>query len=132
MGMNKNDVDGELNKLSERVIEAAIEVHRSLGPGFQEYTYHRAMMSELKQRDIPFESEAPVSLMYKGESIGDGWIDLLVEGRLVELKAAEANHDRFRKQALAYLKARRLTLGIVLNFEVEAIRKGMLRVVNSQ
>jgi GxxExxY protein len=133
MGMAKGDVDPALNKLSEHAVDAAIEVHRALGPGFQEHTYHRAMMIELRQRDIPFESESPVSLTYKGESIGEGWVDLLVDSRLVlELKATEASHERFRKQALAYLKARQATLGLVLNFEVDAIREGMLRVVNTR
>jgi GxxExxY protein len=70
--MRQQDVDPQLNKLSQRVIAAAIEVHRVLGPGFQEQTYQRALAVELRRREIPFELEVAVALTYKDEPIGTG------------------------------------------------------------
>ena len=90
---NKPDpIPDSLNTFAEKVIGAAIEVHRALGPGFHEITYRRALEIELKLRQLRFEIEMPVALKYKNEDIGQGRIDLLIEGALVlELKAAEAN-----------------------------------------
>jgi len=119
------------NALTEAVIGAAIEVHRQLGPGFQEKTYHRALMIELEERGILFQSEVPVQLEYKSRDIGDGRIDLLVNDQLVlELKAAEDNPKKYRKQVVAYLRASKLRLGLVINFEAELLRDGIARVAN--
>ena len=124
-------IDAELNELSDRVIGAAIEVHRALGPGFQELTYQRAMLIELYRREIRVESEVPITLKYKDEQIGNGRIDLLVEGRLVvELKSAEANPKKYRKQVVVYLKATGLRLGLVINFEADLLKEGICRVAN--
>ena len=119
------------SELTKAVIGAAIEVHRHLGPGFKEITYHRALMIELRLRDIAFESEVTTELMYKEEGIGDGKIDLLVENELVvELKAAEHNPDKYRKQVVAYLKSAGLQLGLLINFEAEVLKDGIARVAN--
>jgi GxxExxY protein len=119
------------NALAEQAIAAAIEVHRHLGAGFEEATYHRAMRVELEKRSVAFESEAPVELRYKDVIIGQGRIDLLVAEQLVvELKSAEANPGKFRRQALAYLKAKDLRLGLVINFDVELLKDGIIRVAN--
>ncbi len=127
-----NTLPGEQdNELTEAVIGAAIEVHRHLGPGFHERTYHRAMMIELQERGIAYQSEVPVKLTYKGRTIGDGKIDLLIEQQLVlELKAAEANPKKYTRQAVAYLRASNLRLGLVINFESEVLHKGVCRVVH--
>ena len=123
----------DIEQLVEQVIGAAIEVHRVFGAGFKESTYHRAMMVELGLREIPFESEVPVQLKYKNETVGEGRIDLLIDKRLVvELKAAEASPDKFRRQAVAYLKATKLSLGLVINFEVDLLKQGIARASNSE
>lgn len=120
-----------LNELSERVIGAAIEVHRTLGPGFQEITYQRALGIELEERGISFQSEVPVTLDYHGKSIGDGRVDMLVANELViELKAAEDNPKKYRRQVSVYLKATNLRLGLVINFEADRLVDGIARVVN--
>jgi GxxExxY protein len=120
----------QLNALAERVIGAAIEVHRALGVGFEEGTYHRALMIELQLLGIPFKSEEPVVLEYKGQTIGNGKIDLLIDDQLVaELKAAPANPKKYSRQALAYLKATGLRLGLIINFEVELLKDGVSRVI---
>lgn len=119
------------SELTEAVIGAAIEVHRQLGAGFQEKTYHRALMIELEERGIVFRSEVPVQLEYKGRDIGEGRIDLLIEEQLVvELKAAEDNPKKYRRQVVAYLRASKLRLGLVINFEAELLRDGIARVAN--
>ena len=127
------DIDPELNALSEAVIGAAIAVHRELGAGFAELTYRRAMEVECRIRGLGFACEVPVQLLYRNESIGDGRIDMLFEDRLVvELKATQANPQRYRRQVVAYLKSTDLKLGLVINFEVGALRDGLCRVVNSK
>jgi len=123
-------VPDALNAMTDKVIGAAIEVHRELGAGFHETTYHRALMVELELRGIPFTSEVPVTLVYKEKPIGDGRIDLLVDNQLiVELKAAPANPKRYRRQVLSYLKAMDLRLGLIINFEVEILKDGIARVI---
>ncbi|MEM1109197.1 MAG: GxxExxY protein [Planctomycetota bacterium] len=122
-------MEDDLGQLIEKVIGAAIEVHRHFGPGSIEATYHRALEIELGLRGISFESEVPVTLDYKGHPVGQGRIDLLVDRRLVvELKAVHRGADQFKRQVLAYLKATDLTLGLVINFEVGVLKDGLARV----
>ena len=80
-----------MNKLSEAVIGAAIEVHKTLGPGFLESIYESALAIELRRRAIPVLRQVVVEIGYKGESVGESRIDLLIDNRLVvELKAVDA------------------------------------------
>lgn len=120
-----------LNELAERVIGAAIDVHRELGPGFQELTYRRALEIELRRRGIRFQVEVPVSLEYKGEWIAEGRMDVLIEDTLVlELKAAEANPKKYSKQACVYLKATGHRLALIINFEADRLIDGIARIAN--
>ncbi|MEM9416529.1 MAG: GxxExxY protein [Planctomycetota bacterium] len=122
----------ELNLLAEKVIGAAIEVHRQLGPGFLEVTDKRALVVELRLRGIAYQEEVPVMLRYKGEPIGEGRIDLLIEGVLIiELKATEPKPDGFRRQVVTYLKASGLRLGLVINFNTSVLKDGIARAVHS-
>lgn len=131
MGNDRESIPAELTELSEKVIGAAIEVHRQLGPGFQEITYRRALEIELAENGILYESEVPVSLIYRDKSIGDGRIDILVDNRLViELKAAEDNPKKYKRQVSVYLKATGLRLGLVINFEADRLVDGVARVAN--
>lgn len=125
-------VPDDVNELSHRVIGAAIAVHRSLGPGFAEATYSRAMQVELQHQGIAFTTEHPVQLRYREQVIGDGRIDLLIDGRLVvELKAVETPAREYRRQVTAYLKAAGLHLGLVINFCVPVLKEGVARVINT-
>ncbi|MEM8495857.1 MAG: GxxExxY protein [Planctomycetota bacterium] len=118
--------------MATAVIGAAIEVHRQLGPGFAESTYHQALRVELELRKIEFKSEVPVSLVYKDVAIGDGRIDLLVgDSLVVELKAARAEPRKFNRQVVSYLKATGLMLGLVINFEHGVLRDGIARVIHT-
>lgn len=105
------------NELSERVIGAAIEVHRSLGPGFLEAFYEEALCIELTAREIGYERQFPVSVLYRNQEIGSHRLDLLIEGRLVvELKAVKEIDPIHFSVVRSYVKASNATSGIILNF----------------
>jgi GxxExxY protein len=108
--------DEALNRLSESVIGAAIEVHRSLGPGFLESFYEEALCREMSDRGVAFRRQVAVDVLYKGAPIGEARLDLLVERRLlVELKATERWAPIHMAQVLSYMKATGLTLGLLIN-----------------
>lgn len=120
----------ELNRLSEQVIGAAIEVHRVLGPGLLESVYEEALRVELTLRGVPFTRQTAVDLVYKGQQVGKGRLDFLVGGELViELKAVDALHDVHKAQVISYLKTTGRTLGLLINFNVSALRNGIKRMV---
>ncbi len=111
--MEKN----ELNDLTFKVIGAMIEVHKTLGPGFIEKVYHRAMEIELAERGIRFDTEKEVHLKYKGKPIGTHRIDLLIEDELVvELKTVETLHKKHYAQVRSYVKALGRQVGLLANF----------------
>ena len=120
----------QLNRLTEEVIGAAIEVHRELGAGFLESTYERALSIELDLRGIKHQTQYPCTLKYKGEDIGEGKLDLLVEGALiVELKAIKELADAHKTQVLAYLKATGHPIGLLINFHSPLLKDGIRRVI---
>jgi GxxExxY protein len=124
--------DEALNALTKTVIGGAIEAHRVLGPGFLESFYEEALCIELSERGVPFVRQAPVDVLYKGALLGEARLDLLVDGRLVvELKASERFAPIHLAQVLSYLKATRLTLGLLINFNVTCLRDGIRRVVRT-
>ena len=109
----------ELDDLAHRVIGAAIEVHRLLGPGFLESVYEEALCVELALRRIRFARQVPISVKYKRERVGQARLDLLVDDSLVvELKAVESFASIHLAQVLSYLKATRFRLGLLINFDV--------------
>lgn len=122
----------ELDQLAHDVIGAAIEVHRILGPGFRERSYQRVLAIELRLRAIPHLIESPIKLEYKGESIGEGRIDILVADALVvELKTVDAIAEIHEAQALAYLKATGHQLALIINFNTPVLRDGIKRIIRS-
>jgi GxxExxY protein len=125
-------VPAEIEELAFAVIGAAIEVHRELGPGLSEVHYKKAMSRELTLRGIAHQPEAEVDVFYKGVSIGKGYIDLLVEDRLiVELKTVETLTQLHRSQAMTYLKIKQLPLALLINFNTAILKDGIKRVVNT-
>jgi GxxExxY protein len=120
----------EVDVLARQVINAAVEVHRHLGPGYAEVLYEKALVIEFGLRGIPFERQASFRVDYKGQEVGDGRMDLLV-GRMliVELKAVERFHEVHISQALAYPKATGLSLALLINFNVPVLMRGVKRVV---
>lgn len=122
----------ELDQLAHDVIGAAIEVHRILGPGFLERSYQRALAIELRLRGMPHVIESPIHLDYKGESIGEGRIDILVADQLVvELKTVDELSAFHEAQALAYLKATGHELALLINFNTPVLKQGIKRIIRS-
>jgi GxxExxY protein len=121
------------NEISSRIIEAAIEVHRTLGgPGLLESVYEEALVWELRHRGLSIERQKVVPLVYKGERLaGDLRLDLLVEGKvLVECKASTDDNPLFEAQALTYLRLLQLRPALVVNFGQRLVKDGIHRVVN--
>jgi GxxExxY protein len=120
----------EVDRLTKLVIGAAIEVHRHLGPGYFESVYEEVLGIELTLREISFDHQKPVAVSYKGNAVGEGRLDLLVENVLiVELKTVEAFTEIHKAQVISYLKATNLQLGLLINFNVPVLRHGIKRVV---
>lgn len=103
--------------LSNRVIEAAITVHKALGPGFLESVYESALCLELQAQGIAFERQKVIKMFYRGMEIGEHRLDILVDQKLlVELKAVKTLEDIFFVIGRAQMKAAGITDGIMLNF----------------
>ena len=122
-----------LNELSRVVVDAAFEVRRTVGIGLLESAYEAALSQELSLRGIQVKRQVPVFMQYKGADIGEAYrIDMLIDDRLiVECKATETNKPVFAAQCLTYLRAKGLSLGLVINFGCPMLKNGIERVVNN-
>jgi GxxExxY protein len=108
--------------LSGRVLEAAIDVHRTLGPGFLESVYENALAVALRRRAIEFERQRDVRIWFDGEEVGFHRLDLLVDDRIVvEIKAVRGLEDAHFAQLRSYLKATGLHIGLLLNFNAPTL-----------
>ena len=122
----------EVDRLAHEVIGAAIEVHRALGPGFMESIYEEALCVELRLRQMCFKRQLPIEVLYKEHVVGQGRLDLLVGDLLiVELKAVESLADIHTAQVISYLRAAKLELGLLINFNVPVLRQGVKRIVQT-
>ena len=121
------------SELTGAIIGAAIAVHRELGPGKLESVYERALAIELRARGVPFRTQVPVPMLYRGESVGDFFADLIVDRKvIVELKAVDALRAVHRAQMLSYLRATELELGLLINFNVRVLKDGVRRLIHSR
>ena len=113
------------------IVDAAIEVHRILGPGLLESAYEEALCHELNLRGMTFERQKAMPVTYKGVKLNCGYrLDLLVDGLVVvELKAVERMEPVFEAQLITYLKLTGLWLGLLLNFNVPVMKRGIRRIV---
>ncbi|HJQ27329.1 MAG TPA: GxxExxY protein [Blastocatellia bacterium] len=128
----KREPDAELDHLAQLVIGAAIEVHRTLGPGFLESVYEEALCIELSLRGVPFTRQAGFNVNYRGQEVGQGRVDVLIAGKLiVELIAVEALAPVHMAQTISYLKMTGCALGLLINFNVPILKNGIRRVVLS-
>ena len=121
------------NEISQVIVDAAIEVHRTLGgPGLLESVYEEALVYELTSRNLKVERQKPVPIPYKGTVLATPLrIDLLVEKRvIVEIKAVTQYNSVFEAQLLTYLRLTDLRLGLVINFGERLLKDGIHRVVN--
>jgi len=93
------------------------EAYNQLGPGLSEKIYQRAVIQELKNQKIPYETEKVISIEYKNVKIGHQRLDLVIDGKIIiEIKAADNMHSLFEKQTVAYLKASNYKLALLVNF----------------
>ncbi|MBF0549141.1 MAG: GxxExxY protein [Deltaproteobacteria bacterium] len=119
------------SELTGKVIGCAMEVHRVLGQGFQEVIYQRALAIEMSKLNIGFSREHKMNIPYKGENIGTRRVDFLVEGQImVEIKAMVQLEDVHLAQAINYLEASGLKIGLLINFGAASLQ--FKRVMNSR
>jgi GxxExxY protein len=112
----------EFEELSGQILAAAIDVHRALGPGFLESVYENALVVALNERGICFEEQHAVSVSFQGQQVGLHRVDLLVGGQIVvEIKAVKALEEIHFAQLKSYLKATRLRIGLLLNFNAPTL-----------
>ena len=119
------------DKLTEQIIGAAIEVHKHWGPGLYEEIYEKSMCVELRLRNMSFENQLSLPLIYKGEQVGnDLRLDFVVQHNVVvELKAATQFEAIHEAQLLTYMKLTNCRVGLLINFNVPTIKQGLKRMV---
>lgn len=132
--MNHRETEAQrrqLNELSGRVIGLCIDVHRELGPGLLESAYEEALAFELTHAGIAFQRQLEVPLRYKGVRLNCGYrVDFLIQGELiVELKSVNELSPVYYAQLLTYLRLDGRSLGLLINFNVPALKDGVHRVV---
>jgi GxxExxY protein len=123
--MNENDI-------GKVVVDAAVKVHRKLGPGLLETVYEVVLARELELRGLRVERQVPVPIVYGGMRFEEGFrADIMVEGKVIlELKSVEQLSKVHAKQVLTYLKLKELKLGFLLNFGSNLMKDGIERIVN--
>jgi len=119
----------ELNKITETIIGAAIEVHRAIGPGLLESAYEACLCRELALRKIPFLRQVPLPVSYKDVNLDCGYrLDLLVADQVVvEIKAVEKLDSIHEAQLLTYLRLSHCKVGLLINFNVPLLKDGVIR-----
>jgi len=127
-------VEGEqLNKLTERIIGAAIDVHRVLGPGLLESAYEACLAFELGSQGLKVERQRALPVVYRNINLDCGYrLDLVVEKNIViELKAIERLLPIHKAQLLSYMKLSGLKVGLLINFHTKLLKDGVIRLVNN-
>ena len=121
-----------INDITKAIIGAAICVHRELGPGLLESAYEACLAFELSERKLKIERQKALPVVYRRVQLDCGYrIDLLVEDQVVvELKAVENLEPIHEAQLLSYLKLSKCKVGLLINFNVKILRKGIRRLVN--
>ena len=119
-----------LKDITERIISCSIEVHSILGPGLLENVYEEALSYEFKLRDIVYERQKEITLKYKSQVVGKHRIDFMIEDKvIIELKAVEAINKIYEAQLLTYLRATNKRIGLLINFNVDLLKKGIKRLI---
>ena len=121
-----------LNRITESIIGAAIDVHRALGPGLLESAYEVCLAFEVAQRGLKVEQQKPLPVVYRQVKLDCGYrLDLLVEDSvIVEIKAIDSLAAIHQAQLLSYLKLSGCKVGLLINFNVKVLKDGIRRVVN--
>ncbi len=118
-------------ELTARIIEAAIETHKELGPGLLEGIYEECLCRELAERNLPFERQKELPVVYKGSELDVGFrLDIIVQGEvIIELKSVESLGRLHEAQLLTYMKLSGIGIGLLINFNVELLKNGIRRFV---
>jgi GxxExxY protein len=121
-----------INDLTGAVIGAAIEVHKTLGPGLLESAYEECLCVEFGLRKFPYERQKELPIEYKGVKLDCGYrLDILIPNKLIiELKACEALQPIHEAQLLTYLKLTGIKVGLLINFNVPVLKEGIKRLAN--
>jgi len=120
----------ELNRLTERIIGCAIEVHRHLGPGLLENVYEQAVCVEFDLQGIRYQRQVKLPVNYKDRVIGEYRIDLLVEDAVVvEIKSVDRHDPVFEAQVLTYLRVTGKKIGLLINFNSKLLKDGVKRFI---
>ena len=116
-------------ELTDQIIGAAVEVHRALGPGLLESAYEQCLARELTLREIPFLLQTPLPIEYKGVHLDCGYrADLMADGKvIIELKSVDAPLPIHQAQLLTYMRLARVRVGLLINFNVELLKRGVVR-----
>ena len=119
--------------ITEIIIGAAIDVHRTLGPGLLESAYQECLLFELKSKGLSVQKQLALPIIYKSVKLDHGYrIDLLVENKVViELKTVESFTDVHEAQILTYMKLGNYPLGLLINFHTKLLKNGLRRFINS-
>ena len=117
--------------LTRQIIGCAIEVHRQLGPGLLESIYEECLCHELRLKPLQFQRQVDLPVCYKGVKLGCGYrMDIIVENNVVlELKTVEAITPVHEAQLLTYLKLSGIRVGLIINFNIDVLKNGILRLV---
>jgi len=117
-----NEKDYKYSDITRRIIGAAMKVHSTLGNGFQEVIYQRALAIEMAKQGLSFQRELEMQIYYDGQEIGTRRVDFMVEDKvMVELKALTKLEDVHLAQAINYLEAYKLEVGLLLNFGAKSL-----------
>ena len=122
----------DLNVISGKILDSAIEIHKQLGPGLLESVYEACLCKEFDIRKIKYRRQVPVPIFYKGDKVNsDLKIDVLVENEIIiELKSVETVIPVYKSQLLSYLRLAHKRLGLLINFNVSKLLDGYSRIIN--
>ena len=122
-----------LNQITDAIIGAAIEVHRNLGPGLLESAYEACLAFEIAERGFKIERQKPLPVIYRKTKLDCGYrLDILVENKaIVEIKSIDSLEPIHKAQLLSYLKLSGCKVGLLINFNVTILKKGIIRMVNN-
>ena len=120
------------NSIGKEVVDAAIAVHRELGPGLLERVYEVILLGELRRRGLDAQRHVPIAIVCRGVRFDEGFrADIIVEGKVIlELKSVERITNAHKKQLLTYLRLTDMKLGYLLNFGEAMMKQGITRTVN--
>ncbi|MFM9842998.1 MAG: GxxExxY protein [Dongiaceae bacterium] len=124
--------DSDLDRITAEIVDAAVKLHRALGPGLLESVYAAVLTRDLERQDLAVEGQKPVSFDYDGLRFSEGFrVDLLVGSQVVvEIKSVEGLLPVHHKQLLTYLRLMNLPVGLLINFGAPTMKEGLRRIVN--